>query len=220
MCPVEFFGTTGLRTEAKVAYRSHTQIQILSHAHIIYLLATYYLHASEGNIIQQIYCITRQMCTRFSPAYYLMWNPTLLFDPFLFFSAFFYPGQWKGVHSLHFLCTTSSSVATNLWYHKSLYKEIQYLCESVKGAREECHQAAVCSFPVTDSQCNPALSKLLRLVLKPLFLNLKFSSLNLECSVMISQLLKIKNNRKKWIKTANLLSYTNCKTPETVHDSM
>lgn len=185
------------------------------------MLATYYLHASEGNIIQQIYCITQQMCTRVSPAYYLMWNPTLLFDPFFFFfSTFFHPGQWKGVHSLHFLCTTSSAVAMSLWYHKSLYKELQYLCESVMGARKECHQAAVCSFPVTDSQCNPALSKLLRLVLKPLFLNLQFSSWNLECSVMISLLLKIKKKiTEKWIKTTNLLSYTNCKTPETVHDS-
>lgn len=114
-----------------------------------------------------------------------------------FFSTFFHPGQWKGVHSLHFLCTTSSAVAMSLCYHKSLYKELQYLCESVMGARKECHQAAVCSFPVTDSQCNPALSKLLRLVLKPLFLNLQFSSWNLECSVMISLLLKIKKKNRK-----------------------
>lgn len=170
----------------------HTDTDTVTCTHCL-MLATYYLHSSEGNIIQQIYCITQQMCTRVSPAYYLMWNPTLLFDPFFFFfSTFFHPGQWKGVHSLHFLCTTSSAVAMSLCYHKSLYKELQYLCESVMGARKECHQAAVCSFPVTDSQCNPALSKLLRLVLKPLFLNLQFSSWNLECSVMISLLLKIK----------------------------
>lgn len=95
--PTEFFGTTGLHTEAKVAYRSHTQLHTLTNILSSFLLSSD-LHAVVGNSPQLI------MNCKCFPVF-----PDLSFIAKLYWQCF--------------LSSTLSIAVMHLWTHLSLYED-------------------------------------------------------------------------------------------------